>query len=93
MCLTATVSKSRMARHPVKIMSESSLQSTAAPPAEVVRAETSRKAAKEAASAVTLTAFFGIGGLAFFPSWPLAVGVVGVSAMVAVACYFMLSEN
>jgi len=62
-------------------------------PAEVVRAETSRKAAKEAASAVTLTAFFGIGGLAFFPSWPLAVGVVGVSAMVAVACFFMLREK
>jgi hypothetical protein len=74
-------------------MNDSLLQSTGANPPDVIRAETSRKAAKEAASAVTLTAFFAIGGLAFYPSWPLAVGVVGVSAMVAVACYFMLKAK
>jgi len=59
----------------------------------LVKAETSRKAAKEAASTASLTAMFAIGGLAWFPSWPMAVGVVAVSAMVAVACYFMLREG
>jgi len=40
-----------------------------------------------------LTAFFAVGALAASPEWPTAIGVAAVSAMVAVACYFILKRG
>ena len=37
-----------------------------------------------------LSTFFLVGALSANPTWPLAVGVIAVAAMVASACYFML---
>lgn len=39
-----------------------------------------------------LSAMFLVGALATNASWPLAVGVVAIAAMVATACYFMLRK-
>ncbi len=37
-----------------------------------------------------LSAFFAVGAMAASPTWPTAIGIAAVSAMVAVACYFIL---
>jgi hypothetical protein len=39
-----------------------------------------------------MSAFFLAGGLTASTTWPMAIGVVAISAMVAVACYFMLRQ-
>ncbi len=72
-------------------MSEPILQpaSTVAPVKTDSEEETRRKAAKEVSNMAGLAALFCIGGLALFPSWPMAVGVVAVSAMVASTSYFI----
>lgn len=37
-----------------------------------------------------VSAFFLLGALTANATWPVAVGVIAVAAMVAAACYFML---
>ena len=37
-----------------------------------------------------LSAFFIVGALTVNATWPMAIGVVAVAAMVATACFFML---
>lgn len=39
-----------------------------------------------------MTAFFAVGAVTASPSWPAAIGVAAVSAMVAVVCYFILKR-
>ena len=51
------------------------------------------KRAKEAASVASLTALFALAALAFFPSWPLAIGVVAVSIMAVGVCYLLLKHG
>lgn len=37
-----------------------------------------------------LSAFFIVGALTANASWPMAIGLIAVSAMVTVVCYFIL---
>lgn len=39
-----------------------------------------------------VSAFFAVGAVAAAPTWPVAIGVSSVSAMVAVVCYFILKR-
>ena len=39
-----------------------------------------------------VSAFFAVGAVAATPTWPVAIGVSSVSAMVAVVCYFILKR-
>ena len=39
-----------------------------------------------------LSALFLVGALSTNASWPLAIGVVAIAAMVGTACYFMLRK-
>ena len=55
------------------------------------RAESERTKRIEAAGwTAGLSAFALVCALANSPSWPVAIGVIGIAAMVATACYFML---
>ncbi len=40
-----------------------------------------------------VSAFFLVGGLTTNPTWPVAVGVTAISAMVATVCYFILQQR
>ena len=40
-----------------------------------------------------LSALFLVGALSTNASWPLAIGVVAIAAMVGTACYFMLRKS
>lgn len=40
-----------------------------------------------------MTAFFAVGVVAASPTWPAAIGVAAVAAMVAVVCYFILKRG
>ena len=40
-----------------------------------------------------LSAFFALGALASSPTWPVAMGVAAVSAMVAVVCFSILNRK
>ena len=40
-----------------------------------------------------VSAFFALGTLSVSPTWPMAVGVAVVAAMVAAACYFILKKG
>lgn len=40
-----------------------------------------------------VSAFFLVGALAANGSWPMAVGICAIAAMVAVACVYMLRER
>ena len=55
------------------------------------RAESERTKRIEAAGwTAGLSAFALVCALANSPSWPVAIGVIGIAAMVATACYFVL---
>ena len=40
-----------------------------------------------------LSALFLVGALSTNATWPVAIGVVAIAAMVATACYFMLRKS
>jgi dipeptide/tripeptide permease len=61
------------------------------PDVEIARERT--KQASIAGWTGGLSAFFAVGALATNPTWPVAVGVAAVAAMVAFICYGILKRQ
>ena len=59
---------------------------------EALAAKERTKRVESAGWTAGLSAFFLVGALTANGSWPMAVGVVAIAAMVATTCYFMLKQ-
>jgi hypothetical protein len=56
------------------------------------REEERTKQVQAAGYVAGLSAFFSVGALVTQPTWPVACGVGAISAMAAIACFFMLQR-